>query len=354
MNISATALSWHESSWRLLRQYQQHNRIPQALLISGPVGLGKQVLALQFAKSLLCEHRTPTGIACDHCHACLLFNADTHPDFISLQPEEVDDAQGRTSVEVGRKSGAVKGLGIDKIRTLLPILALKPHGSGFRVVLIQTAEALNNAAANAFLKCLEEPNERTVIILVAAASGRLPATIRSRCQQLKITPPTRQQAIDWLIQQQVTTDHDTLLNIAQGAPFLALQYGKENLNLLHNTCFEQWIQLSKQQISPISLAELWQKHPSAPLLNWMSAWVVDLIKHHHGAEHTPFLNTNLQPLLQETQKQLDLIGLFALYDLLLESQKQFHTQLNKQLIFEGILIQWSNLTSRDKAYDGSS
>lgn len=348
MNIPAAALAWHAPAWRVLQQYQQHDRIPQALLISGRVGLGKQVLALQFAKSLLCEQRTPAGFACDHCHACLLFNADTHPDFISLQPEE----GGGT--EPDSKPGTTKTLGVDKIRGLLPILALKPHGHGFRIVLIQMAEALNNAAANAFLKCLEEPNARTVIILVTAASGRLPATIRSRCQHLKITPPTRRQAIDWLIQEHVATDHDTLLNIAQGAPFLALQYGKENLNLLHNTCFEQWVQLSKQQINPVSLAELWQKHPSAPLLHWMAAWVVDLVKHRYGVGHTAFLNANLQPLLQETQKQLDLIGLFALYDLLLESQKQLHTQLNKQLMFEGILIQWSNLTSRDKSYGGSS
>lgn len=336
MNIPLTTLSWHESNWRILQQYLQHNRIPQALLISGAIGLGKQLLALQFTKALLCEHRTPIGFACDQCHACLLFNADTHPDFINIQPE------------------VSKSLGIDIIRALLPTLALKPHGNGFRVVVISQAESLNNAAANAFLKCLEEPNERTVIILITADAARLPATIRSRCQQLKISPPTRRQAIDWLIQQKITTDHDTLLNLAQGAPFLALQYAKENIHALHNTCLDEWVKLSKQQISPVTLAEQWQKHPYAPLLNWMSTWVIDLIKNGCNVQQKHLLNPEAQRLLQEPQNELDLTALFALYDKLLEAQKLLHTQLNKQLIFEVILIQWSNLTSRDKPYDRST
>ncbi len=272
--------------------------------------MGKHLLALQFAKALLCERRSADELACGQCHACTLFNGETHPDFINVESEE-----------------PTKSIGIDRIRQLLPTLALKPHSAGFRVVLINAADCLNNAAANAFLKCLEEPNERTVIILVAADIGRLPATIRSRCQHLKLTQPSRTQATEWLLQQQVQTDHAILLNMARGSPYLALQYAQDNLLALRNTCFDDWVRIAKQQTSPVATAEQWQKLPNEALLNWVMSWVVDLIKCHYRVSSPQLLNPDLQPLLQELQKQLDLTGLFGLYDLLLNTQKQLHTQL---------------------------
>jgi DNA polymerase III subunit delta' len=330
MTTELDILPWHQSYWQLLQQYILYKRVPQALLISGNPGLGKQQLALQFANALLCENRTSAGLACGHCHSCVLFRAATHPDFIAVQPEE-----------------AGKGIGVDIIRQLLPKLALKPQFEGFRVVIIVSAESLNNAAANAFLKCLEEPNERTVIILVTAHAGRLPATIISRCQQLKLTRPTVEMATEWLKLQHVQAEHKLLLNLAQGSPLLALQYAQENSLVLRNACFEEWLHIAQKQINPAAVAERWLKLPLVPLLNWISSWVVDLIKSHYSVQRSYFNNPDLQPVLQEEQKRLDLIGLFALYDALLTTQKQVYTQLNKQLLIEDILIQWFNLNCRE-------
>ncbi|MEQ1638386.1 MAG: DNA polymerase III subunit delta' [Methylococcales bacterium] len=330
MTVALGELPWHIPYWNLLQQYLLHKRVPQALLISGNPGLGTQHLALQFADALLCEHPTPESQACGHCHSCLLQKAGTHPDFINVQPE----AEG-------------KGIGIELIRLLLPKLALKPHSEGFRVVMINSAELLNNAAANAFLKCLEEPNARTVIILITANAGRLPATIISRCQLLNMTAPSRALATEWLMQQKVLADHALLLNMAQGSPLLALQYAEENTLALRKRCFEDWLSIARQQNNPVTLAEQWQKLPLAVLLNWISSWVADLIKSYYSVQRSHFYNPDLQPLLQDVQKQLDLRGLFALYDVLLTTQKQLHTQLNKQLLIEVILIHWFNLTNRD-------
>ncbi|MCX7086565.1 MAG: DNA polymerase III subunit delta' [Methylococcales bacterium] len=330
MTTGLALLPWHDAYWQSLQQYLLHKRVPQALLLSGNSGLGKHQLALQFADALLCEARLPNGFACGHCHGCLLQKAGTHPDFIAVQPEEPG-----------------KGLGIDVIRRLLPVLTLKPQFEGFRVVMINSAELLNMNAANAFLKCLEEPNERTVIILVSANAGRLPATIRSRCQQLKIASPSRAVATEWLMQQNVLTDHAILLNLAQGAPFLALQLARENSIALRNSCFDEWLGIARQQHNPVAIAERWQKLPSVPLLSWISSWVVDLIKRQYNVQGSHFYNPDLQTVLQDAQKPLNLKALFALYDVVLTTQKQIHTQLNKQLLIEVILIQWFNLNCRD-------
>jgi DNA polymerase-3 subunit delta' len=229
----------------------------------------------------------------------------------------------------------------------LPVLALKPQFEGFRVVMIVSAEWLNTAAANAFLKCLEEPNERTVIILVSANVGRLPATILSRCQHLKMTPPPATQALAWLRAQQAPGDHALLLTLAQGAPLLALQYAEENSIALRQSCFDDWMGIAQAQRSPLTVAERWQKLPVVPLLNWLSSWVVDLIKSHYAVQSAYLHNPDLQPVLQEAQKRLDLTALFSLYDVLLTTRKQIHTPLNRQLLFEVILIHWFNLNCRE-------
>lgn len=326
MTDTCVVLPWHAPYWEHLQQYIRQSRVPHALLIKGSAGLGKRRLAWQYAAALLCENRQSNQLACGKCHSCKLFNAHTHPDFISIEPEAEE-----------------KALGIDLIRGLLPKLALKPQYEGFRIVIIHAAEQMNNASANAFLKCLEEPNERTVIILICANARRLPATILSRCQQLHIEKPDSGLAVAWLVQQQVANDHEALLNLAQGSPLRALDYAKEQLAPLRNACFKDWLKIARQQSYPAAVAEQWQKLPSTPLLQWLCSWITDSIKSHYTTEAKYFYNQDFHAELQVVNKKLDLKRLFALYDIVLATQKNWHTTLNKQLLFEVILINWFDI-----------
>lgn len=172
MTLPNRLLPWQQQNWAHLCSYIAQKRIPQALLITGNKGLGKQQLADQFAVALLCATPQSDGTACGRCSSCLLVNADTHPDLIHIQPDEPG-----------------KGITIGQIRSLIIRLALKPQFEAYRVVIINPAEMMNNAAANAFLKCLEEPTERTAIILITEKPAKLPATIVSRCQKLAIATP---------------------------------------------------------------------------------------------------------------------------------------------------------------------
>ena len=124
---------WHQPSWQHLAAYVKQERIPQALLINGVAGLGKQQLALYFAQYLICLDRQENTF-CGHCASCKLFLANTHPDYIQIQPEEPG-----------------KAIGVDAIRQLITKLALKPQYSGYRVVIITPAEQMNLNSANAFL-----------------------------------------------------------------------------------------------------------------------------------------------------------------------------------------------------------
>jgi DNA polymerase-3 subunit delta' len=190
---------------------------------------------------------------------------------------------------------------------------------------------------------LEEPNERTVIVLISERQSKLPATILSRCQKLAIAMPDKTTVLSWLKAQAVQEDANVLLGLAQGAPLLALSYAKEGIVTQRNACFKQWLAVAKHQSHPVLIAEQWLKLPEAALLFWLTSWVVDLIKcaYHSHAEH--LYNSDLQPALQGLTQQLQLKGLYQLYDLLLLSRGRLDTQINKQSLVEEILIQWSDL-----------
>jgi DNA polymerase III subunit delta' len=321
-------LPWQQHNWELLGSYINQQRIPQALLITGRKGLGKYQLATQFAQSLLCTARLENGLFCGHCSSCVLFTAGTHPDFMLVSPEEDK-----------------KIIGIDAIRQLITKLTLKPQFESHRVVLINPADQLNNAAANGFLKCLEEPNERTCIVLLTEKPAKLPATIRSRCQKLAVSIPSQPQAKVWLSSQKVTENIDVLLSLAQGAPLLAKEYAHEAMIKTRLDCFNDWLKVAKGEQNPILLAEVWHKQDATRLLLWQMSWITDMIKSRYSQEVGLFYHADLKNSLQELGLKLNLTKVYKFYDLLLRSQAKIETQINKQLMFEEILIHWEKLNN---------
>jgi DNA polymerase-3 subunit delta' len=328
--MTETIFPWHRRQWDLFNQYLTQNRVPQALLINGAKGLGKQQLAYSFAKALLCTQRLPTTQSCGQCSRCKLFNAETHPDFIVLSPKEDS-----------------KIIGIEGIRELIIKLALKPQFESYRVVLINPADKLNKAAANAFLKCLEEPNERTCLILLTESLSKLPATILSRCQKMTLTKPKREMAETWLAEQQVIENSAILLNLAQDAPLLAKKYAEENILPLRQHCFSDWLNIANKQASPVEIAEKWHKQDVSLIIFWLISWSTDLIKCFYQTPAINLYNPDLQISLQKLIGQLELKDIYLFYDNLLQSRQRVETQINLQLMFEELLILWSQLNQRD-------
>ena len=326
MSFTDSLLPWQQEDWRRLSGYISQNRIPQALLFSGSKGLGKHLLARQFAFSLLCSEPLADGLPCGHCHNCQLMRAETHPDMLLVSPDE----SGKT-------------ITIGKIRDILIKLSLKPQYQRYRAVIIDPADQLNNAAANAFLKFLEEPTERTILLLVTDKPGGLPATIRSRCQKLAMTYPERSVIMTWLQAQGIHDDLDTLIGLAQGAPLLALEYAQTDVIKLRRKCFNEWLDVAHQRVHPAMVAENWSKISPAMILFWLTSWIIDSIKCIFQSPAQQLYNPDLFQALQDEAQRLELKGLYALYDLLLLNRSRLDTQLNKQLIFEEILIKWSEL-----------
>ena len=175
---------------------------PHALLIVGPRGAGAGTLARDAAALLLCAAPTNDG-ACGSCRACNLLRAESHADLAVVSP-----------------SGASDEIGIDPIRALASSLVLHPVEGGRRIALIDRADRMSEAAQNALLKTLEEPPDRTHIILAAAEDAALMPTIRSRCSTLRIGIPDAMASAE-LLAERLNVDAPTaarLLRIAGGRP----------------------------------------------------------------------------------------------------------------------------------------
>ena len=184
-------------------------RMGHAMLLCGPARLGKRVVADRLASHLL-------GAGHD-ARAASLIAAGTHPDLLAvgLEPNR-EGTRMRTEIV------------IEQVRVLTGKLALTAQYGQARVAIVDPADAINHAAANALLKTLEEPQPGRYLWLVAAEPMRLPATIRSRCQRLEFRLPPRNEALAWLQSQgHAGKAAAEALDAARGHPGIAEHWLRE-------------------------------------------------------------------------------------------------------------------------------
>jgi DNA polymerase III subunit delta' len=196
-------------------------RLPHALLVYGPRGVGKLAAAERMAQLLLCEgEKRPCG-ACD---GCRWFLAGNHPDFRRLEPEALAREPAPEPEEPSTRKTKQPSIEIkvDQVRELASFLYTGSHRGRLRVALAHPAEDMNENAANALLKGLEEPPAGAVFILVSHRPARLLPTIRSRCVAIPVGIPPRRPALEWLSAQGVQ-DAERWLAYAGGAPLRAVE-----------------------------------------------------------------------------------------------------------------------------------
>lgn len=220
---------WQNEVWERLRDRLE--RLPHALLICGPRGVGKLALAEHLAQSLLCEALDPQRAPCGRCEGCRWFLAGSHPDFRRVEPEAVAPKREPEEAEEAREAPARAGrpsteIKIEQIRSLDAFLNLRSHRGRRRLALVHPAEDMNASSANALLKSLEEPPGSAVFVLVSHRPGRLLATVRSRCLAFPVPVPERSLAMAWL-ESQAIEGANQWLAYASGAPLRAAELAQE-------------------------------------------------------------------------------------------------------------------------------
>lgn len=204
-------------------------RLPHALLLFGPRGVGKLALAERISQFLLCEGKGKKP--CDACDACRWFRGGNHPDFRRLEPEALakepsqdPDDEAPTAAKKSKQPSVV--IKVEQVRGLANFLYVRSHRGRLRVALVHPADDMNENAANALLKGLEEPPAGAMFILVSHRPAQLLPTIRSRCVSVPVPLPPRDAALAWLSGQSIK-DAERWLAYAGGAPLRALDYAAQ-------------------------------------------------------------------------------------------------------------------------------
>lgn len=323
-------LEWLDATWHQLNQVRNQGRLPHALLIIGAEGVGKQVFASQLAHSLLCETPLVDGQACGRCPACAWLQAGTHPDLLQLSPEE-----------------AGKAIKVDQVRSLCTELGMTSHAGGHKVAIIHPADAMNTNAANSLLKTLEEPTHNTLLILLTALPGKLPATIRSRCQQLRLILPQQSVAQRWLESSGVPADVATrCLQMAGGAPLKALELAGSDLGELREQRLEELWQVFSGRLDPVLLAGQWLGKQESQTLHWWLRWLRDLISWQMGRRQPA--DVEAVQKLQKISESVDSRQICNLADQVIRALNGLGSGLNRQLILEDLLINWAGMGAMGK------
>lgn len=258
----ALPLPWQDGPWRHLRALRSADRLPHALLMCGPAGVGKRHFAELLCLSLLCLQPDAEGIACGRCRGCALAAAGSHPDWLRVEPE-----------------AKARQIRIDAIREVVRFTAQTASQAGLKLVLLAPAEGMNRNAANALLKCLEEPAGRTHLLMVSDQPGLLPATIRSRCQQVLFPVPPRTEVETWL--GPLAGDSaalNTAVDEAGGRPMLARSLLDPERLAQRHAWRQQLLELVEQRQHALTVAATWNDVALEEVLEWLEARLSEAVK----------------------------------------------------------------------------
>lgn len=231
-------------------------RLPHAVLLVGPAGVGKTAFSEQLAALLLCESITPELAACGQCDACRWRDGGNHPDFRRVAPDGDDETDDGTSEKVAEKTKkrSASIIKIDQIRELESFVGVGSHRNGRRVVLITEADAMPPAAANALLKILEEPPSNLYFILVSSKQKSLLPTLRSRCRVIVFARPDEAGAAAWLKAAGLEKQAVRYLDLAGGAPMRVAQWKDQGQLAAIDALIDSLI---SPPADPIALAARW-------------------------------------------------------------------------------------------------
>jgi len=243
---------------------------------------------------------------------------------------------------------AGKAIKVDAVRQMTLEIALTPQYAGYRVVVIDQADALNGNAANALLKSLEEPPNGTVIVLVTDRPQQLPATIRSRCRNLSISPIRTDMALRWLKQQGFADEASALLSTAAGSPLRAVSLDGSEAVKKRLERFDELMAVFFGARDPLDIAEIWATKLGDMDLIWMASWLADGARLGLTEGRAPIRNLDLDERLRQLAARIPVPFLMETYDRILKCQDALRGPANRQLVFEEFLIRWAEGAARPR------
>lgn len=327
----------HQWAVQLLSGSIEHNRVGHAYLITGPEQIGKTTLCRTFAQTLNCRERSHGEGPCGRCRSCTLIGSDRHPDVRLIEPEV--SARGK------------KTLKIEPIRRLRHDLNLSTYEAAYKVAILTDFDAATIGAANAFLKMLEEPPSRVILLLTARDADTLLPTITSRCRTIGLRPlPTH--LIESALQDRwgiAADDAHLLAHLCDGRLGWAVQ-ASQNPDLLDRRSSHLELlyeALAGNRVVRFGLAEqLAGKPESVPraLRSWLSWWrdaaLLSQLETADPADAKPVTNIDQQAYLERMARSWNQKRIFSSLKWTNQALWQLERNANTRLVLENLLLEY--------------
>jgi DNA polymerase-3 subunit delta' len=335
------ALPWHRT--HLDGLLARRDRLPHAMLIRGPGGIGKLAFATALARALLCEQPVASGEGCGTCPGCTWLEQGTHPDFRLVEPEKPGET---AEAGEGKEKKASLQIDVGQVRELEQFLHLSTHRGKARVVLIHPAEALNVNAANALLKNLEEPPPQTYFLLVAHRWHHLLPTIRSRCQDVALPLPDARIALEWLKAEGLAKPELALAH-AGGAPLLATKFDQDYWDVR-----ERMLKLiDGGRFDPMAAAEALRDAAPAVVVALLQRWAFDLAMQNAGGNVR--YNPDHAVAVAKLAPRLNALETLRFQRSMVRLQRIVHHPLNPRLFLEDLFLAYARLLNAGDGTHGA-
>lgn len=340
LNIRWESVVGHDAVKDRLRTMLRAGRLPHAVLLYGPEGVGKRRLAETTAAALLCEHRG--DVPCGTCQSCREMLGGGHADLLVIEPE--------TS---GRSRPVIR---IDTIRALKSEVVLTPSSYGGRhVVIIDGAEALNEAAANSLLKTIEEPPGDTHFLLITSQRSSLLDTIISRCMPLACGALTPAEVAAVIMAQPAAgeltaPEARTLAALADGSPGRALRLWAHGGLALRDRALA-----TLEELPRLGLEAIWQRveelgsEEHETVCEWLLyiiMFVRDMLVLTRDGGSDDIYQRDCRERLVALLLTYTEPRLYGLYELSRDLRQRLATNVNVRLQLEGYLIRGRELFVR--------
>lgn len=332
-------MSWdrirgHDTLVTAFQYATRRGRLAHAYLFTGPPGIGKRLFAIELAKALLCHANQPeTLAACDHCPSCSQVEARSHPDFVLAgRPEDKHEWP------------------IELMREVLHSFALRSASGKGRVAIFDDADDFNEESANCFLKTLEEPPPRSVLILIGTGPERQLPTILSRCQVVRFAPLPESLVAEFLRAQGIE-DGPTVQRLARlsgGSPGQAKALSDPALWEFRATFVAAFL---KSPVDSVSLARAWwefveeagkesaaRRERASLVLRLMVEFLADVLRVQSGGEPR-FDDPSERKILETVAQRTDVDRLLAALERCLDADMHVDRRVQLELALEGLVDQ---------------
>jgi DNA polymerase-3 subunit delta' len=318
----------HERPINLLQRAIAQEKVVNSYLFLGSEGIGKSLVALQFAKALNCLEGENRADGCDRCSSCKKIDRLNHPDVSLIEPE------GQT-------------LKIEQVRQMQKSLAYRPYEGRRRIVILTAADRMAHDIPNTLLKTLEEPPLHTVIILLANNSRFILPTILSRCQSIRFNPIPSHLVTGWLVREKGLEENEACLlaSLSEGSPGKALEIKEEIAGIPRKELLQGWVGTTSLSIEE---KEGWvESLPSERenlrlILEMAKTLLRDLIVTKTSMEEEPkLIHSDLVEEMGEIVGKWDLSSLLKRVEILHQTSRAIRGNANTKLSLEAMMLSWT-------------